>query len=155
MKTNISYIENNAVIERLDDYELIPLAPELSEPLQFGGETLMKSVYYGTGMEPTLKPGDRMVLKKRDKMPYLSSEIYLIEWEGDNSTLCRLQESKREGCIYALYDNPTGLGGIQGQDIPIKYIKGIWELIYSQRMHSFSYPTMKIPVFRKQNINHS
>lgn len=137
-----------------DEYTIIPQQPVLDKPFESEGETLISTVYYGNSMYPTLKPGDHVLLRKWDKLPPFTGEIFMIQLVDDQIFFCRPRESDKAGCIFAIYDNPNLLQNTIGFDIKEKYIVAYWELIASQRIHSFSYATMRIPIFRKTNINH-
>lgn len=137
-----------------DEYTIVPQQPILGQPFESEGETLLRTEYHGRGMNPILKSGDSVLLKKWNKMSYFSGEIYMIQLIDGETVFCRPQKSEKEGCIFATFDNPDYLRGRSGFDIKEKYIVAYWELIASQRIHSFSYATMRIPIFRKTNINH-
>jgi hypothetical protein len=141
-----------------DEYAIIPLQPVLDEPFKSEGETLLSTVYYGESMSPNLMPGDRVLLRKRENLPYFDSEVYLIQW-GDpnniNNTFCRPKKSAKDGYVYMYFDNHSYLAEHEGYDIPEKHIIAYWELIASQRMHSFSYSTFRIPIIKKTNFNNN
>lgn len=135
-----------------DEYTLIPQQSVLDEPFDSEGETLLNAIYHGHGMRPFLMPGDNVLLRKRNKLPYFTGEIFMIQIESGETVFCRPQESKKEGCIFARFDNPDYIPGRAGYDIDEKYIIAYWELIASQRTHSLSYARM-IPIFKSTNFN--
>jgi hypothetical protein len=124
------------------------MTPTTDKPFELEGETLLRAVYYGNSMSPTLKSGDQVLLRKHTKLPAFTGEIFMIQLVDDQTFFCRPRESNKVGCIFAVYDNPNHLHNAIGFDFKEKYIVAYWELVASQRIHSFSFATVKLPIFQ-------
>ena len=126
---------------------VIPQLPDLNKPYLVDGQYWMESIYYGESMQPGLIPGDRMILKKKPLYSSFNGDICMIQL-GDisNAIMCRIYEGPDRDSFLIKEDSPRFEG--DGQIIPIKNIVGVWELISSHRAHSFSYSTVKLPIFQ-------
>jgi hypothetical protein len=125
-----------------DTYKAIPQQPELNKPYLVDGQYWMQSIYYGDSMMPGLIPGDRMILRERPMRSTFNGEICLLQL-GDvsNAFMCRINESTKRDHVSIKGDNPR----FKEQDVPLKNVVGIWEIISSHRAHTFSYSTVNIP----------
>ena len=126
---------------------VIPQLSELNKPYLVDGQYWMQSIYYGESMQPVLIPGDRMILRGKPLHSSFNGDICMVQL-GDisNALMVRLYEIPDRDSLLIKEDNPKFEG--EGQIIPIKNIVGIWELISSHRAHSFSYSTVKLPIFQ-------
>jgi len=114
-----------------EDWVVNPFGPLSDDSFNVEDITLLKSRYFGSGMKPTLKDGDIMLLKKQD-MIIEWGEIYMIQ-TNDYNIICRPRSGGLEGKILLTYDNEEYEGN--GQELPVCLISAIWLLVASQRIH--------------------
>lgn len=134
-------------LDSYNNYSITHLLPTIDKPFDLESETFLHSTYYGSGMSPTLCPGDRLLFKKVDG--YMEdSEIYMIQWcQEDQIVIGRMRPCKSKDHMYISYDNLDGLNGEMGQLITKKYIIGVWQLISSTKIHCQIPHKMRLPIF--------
>jgi hypothetical protein len=104
----------------------------IEEEIPIKNQTFLRCRYYADSerMSPALLRGDMMLLLKVDKI-FHWGEIHMIQTD-DFNIVCRPKVCS-EDSITINYDSKNV--HYNGQELPTKYIKAIWELVASNRIH--------------------